>query len=275
MHHLLNLLPPSTAMKSSDEDAKNSRQEPQSEQDTESILRSSKVTTALTASQSQTMAGGTREEVEDAEYAQPSEAQEVVKEEGQSLPQWREKTRRWIRNVNSEEVDKVVEVGDDETLLAGDVELAKGDDDEFELYITGAKPGIWRMSHSASSESHVQFIWVREGTVDYDELPPSNGDTAGPADDDDAVEWEEIGAFSIDSGVAGLFSQSVFNSLTRGGKRQYKIEVLLNARMNRLGYPYVPGGIIIGVDDGGYVVEGIRDGDGKIVLIRLHETREG
>ncbi|KZV70441.1 hypothetical protein PENSPDRAFT_607234 [Peniophora sp. CONT] len=193
-------------------------------------------------------------------------------EDQASLRQWTEKARRWIKNLNSEGVDKLVEVGQDGTLLAGDVELAKNNDEEFELCISSAKPGIWRVSSTVSTP--IRFTWVREGTVDYDALPPSSGDPVSFADDDDSVKWEELGTFSVDSGAAGIFSQSVFSSFTLEGDRPYTVDTLVTAPMEGLGDPYVPGGIIVRGNDGGYVVEGTRDEDGRIVLIRMHETRE-
>nr|VWO99020.1 Alcohol oxidase [Ganoderma boninense] len=58
-----------------------------------------------------------------------------------------QRTRKWIRDLNKDKFTSVVEVGADGTFIGGDLELSKGDEDEFEAEVTGAKPGIiWLMS---------------------------------------------------------------------------------------------------------------------------------
>ena len=76
--------------------------------------------------------------------------------------------------------------------------------------------------------------------MDYDALPAITDES--PAADDDN-EWEELGTFSVDSGTAGLFSQSALDSLTSDGDRQARIEVLIDARLDDLG-EFVPGGVV-------------------------------
>ncbi|KZV65854.1 hypothetical protein PENSPDRAFT_689517 [Peniophora sp. CONT] len=187
-------------------------------------------------------------------------------EERESFNVWYEKAQRWIGNLNTEDAPRLVEVGQDGTFLAGDVESAKGDDGDWELSIPGVKPGVWRMSVFASS--HVQFIWDREGAVDYDALPTSSGDMLQSEIDDDNL--EELGMFTVDSGKAALFSQSVFDSLTSGDEREAKIETLIDAAIDGRGdEEYVPGGVVVNGDDGTYVVEGTRAGDGIVVAVRM------
>ncbi|EJD41324.1 hypothetical protein AURDEDRAFT_169480 [Auricularia subglabra TFB-10046 SS5] len=181
---------------------------------------------------------------------------------GETFVQWTLKTERWIKLLNATGIDKLVEVGQDETFVAGDIELAKADTDEWEASITGAKPGLWRMFVAESGT--VYCAWVREGTLDYDALPQFNG---GVEPEEDG-EWEEVATFSIDSGTAALFSKSALDLLIGAGDKQERMEILASVGMDDLG-EYVPGGVVVLRDDGGYAVEGIKDATGKLIKLRI------
>ncbi|VDC05349.1 unnamed protein product [Peniophora sp. CBMAI 1063] len=198
-----------------------------------------------------------------------AEQKERPPQDADQFSEWSQKTRRWIRNLNAENADKLIEVGQNGTFLAGDIELAKGDSDEFELTISGAKPGTWRML--VSEPLLAQLAWVRDGTVDYDALLQEHGETPRPVNVNDSL--EELGTFTVDSGHASLFSQSAFDSLTSGNDREAKIETLIDAAMDGRGDEvYVPGGLVVNGDDGTYVLEGTRDDGGQIVFIKLRPS---
>ncbi|VDC03140.1 unnamed protein product [Peniophora sp. CBMAI 1063] len=127
---------------------------------------------------------------------------------------WSQKTHRWIKNLNAENADKLIKVGQNGTFLVG--ELVKGDSDEFEFTISGTKPGTWR--RLVSEPLLAQLAWVCNGTVNYDALPQESGESPRPVDVDDSI--EELGTFTVDSSHASLFSQSAFDSLTSGNDRE-------------------------------------------------------
>ncbi|EJD48155.1 hypothetical protein AURDEDRAFT_162626 [Auricularia subglabra TFB-10046 SS5] len=155
---------------------------------------------------------------------------------------WVQQTERWIKQLNAAGVDKLVEVGQEGTFVAGDIEQSKADTDDWEAYIAGAKPGLWRMSVAESDV--VYFTWVREGTLDYDALPQLSG---RPALGDHDGEWHEVGSYSSDSSFVGLFSKSALDALLGEGLKQEKIETLVDAmNMEGLG-EYMPGGIFSGM----------------------------
>lgn len=182
---------------------------------------------------------------------------------GDMFKEWMERTERWIKLLNAPGIDKLVEVGEDGTFVAGDIELSKADTDDWETYIGGAKPGLWRMSVAESGT--VLFVWVREGSLDFDALPRFSGSI----DADEGGAWEEVGSFSVDSGFVGLFSQSALEALIGEGDKQASLETLVDAKsLDELG-EYMPGGVVVSGDDGGYIVEGIKDATGKIIKLRM------
>ena len=137
--------------------------------------------------------------------------------------------------------------------MGGDLEIAKGDDDEFEVEITSAKPGVWLMSVESTRTSEdedddidepsrvIRFIWTSDGVVNYDALPSRASIHASGSGGD--AEWEVVGTFSIDSGVTCLFSKHALDSLlSTGTDRQSMLESLIDEdEGNRI---YVPGGIV-------------------------------
>ncbi|KZW01455.1 hypothetical protein EXIGLDRAFT_829935 [Exidia glandulosa HHB12029] len=189
-----------------------------------------------------------------------NELQEVQRD-GSS--DWTERTQQWIKNLNTEGIDKLVEVAHDGAFVAGDIELSKADTDEWEAVILGAKPGLWRVFIGASGTVHL--AWVREGELDYNALPQFSGDVVESEGDN----WEELASFSVDSGMVGLFSKSALDTLVGDCDKQFAYETLVDAmNLDDLG-GFMPGGIIISGDDGGYVVEGIKDDDGEVVKLRM------
>ncbi len=182
--------------------------------------------------------------------------------------------------------------------VGGDLGTSKGDDDEFEAEVTGAKPGIWLMSVEPADGDEadedrlmgedprvIRFIWVSEGTVDYDALPLRGSIQAQGADTD--ATWEIVGSFSVDSSYVCLFSKYALDTLLSTGKDEDR-EAMLEAFFDDggEGNVFVPSGVVseclycyftvavperdaASSNDGGYEIEGCRDGDGQIVELRL------
>lgn len=195
--------------------------------------------------------------------AQKNQPQEPAPDAGDTSDNWTNNVDRWIRLLNTADIDKLVEVGEDGTFVAGDIELSKADTDDWETYISGAKPGLWRMSVAESGTVH--FAWVREGSLDYDALPRFSGGIGA----DEGEPWDEVGSFSVDSGFVGLFSKSALEALIGEGDKQDTLETLVDAmNLDELG-EYMPGGVVVSGDDGGHIVEGIKDATGKIVKLRM------
>ncbi|KZW01447.1 hypothetical protein EXIGLDRAFT_692258 [Exidia glandulosa HHB12029] len=192
--------------------------------------------------------------------------QQVSRNEHDSFDEWVKKTQRWIQHLNTEGADKLVEVDRDGTFVAGDIEQSKADWDEWEASISGAKPGLWRMFIFASQAAY--FVWVREGTLDYDALPQISSNNDGETEEEDG-EWEELGSFSVDSGMVGFFSESALDTLIGDGKKQEKMETLIDAMTLEGQGEFMPGGIILSGDDGGYTVQGMKDEEGKVIKLRM------
>ena len=151
----------------------------------------------------------------------------------------------------------VMQVGADGTFVGGDLELSKGDEDEFEAEITGAKPGIWLMSVEAveaedggeddlmgATPKIVRFVWKSDGTVNYASLPRASVfQWTAAADPDDDAEWEVVGTFSVDSGTVCLFSKHALDELLSTGEdRQAMLESLVD--MDEGDKVFVPAGIV-------------------------------
>ncbi|KAI0312577.1 hypothetical protein OF83DRAFT_632999 [Amylostereum chailletii] len=192
-----------------------------------------------------------------------------------SFDQWYEKTKAWIATLNGENTVPIVQVGPDGAFVAGDLGLAKGADDEFEAHIDGAKPGVWRM-FVEDRDAHVEgagdepqtlvlgrFDWAQEGSVDYDAMPASVAAGAQPTSD-----WEDVGSFSADAGLPCLFSKHALDALLACGTDwEAMLETFVDDEDE--GFVFVPGGVVLRGDDGGYAIEGRRDEDGLLVEIRL------
>lgn len=137
-------------------------------------------------------------------------------------------------------------------MVAGDVNLSKGPEDEFECDIEDVKPGMWT----------VTCIWLSEEDVegyngDEEELGGDLDDSdlyAGRAlkivmrhSDFDSYElrdpsWEDIGSFSVDSGVWGIFSlQELEKAIEGSGDRESALECLADWAMDE--GPKSPAGI--------------------------------
>ncbi|KAI0350485.1 hypothetical protein OH77DRAFT_1514367 [Trametes cingulata] len=199
--------------------------------------------------------------------------------QGLSLDEWFKKTKKWIRVLNQKRKAPVVEVGPDGTFVGGDLEQSKGEDDEFEAEIAGAKPGIWLMSiepiepedggedDAMGAEARlIRFSWVSDGTVNYDALPSRNSVRPAAARPD--ANWEEVGSFSVDSGTVCLFSKYALDALlATGTDRQAMLESLIDEDEGTK--VFVPGGVVTTGNDGGYEVEGRRDAEGNIIELRL------
>ncbi|KAI1789865.1 hypothetical protein LXA43DRAFT_892025, partial [Ganoderma leucocontextum] len=142
-----------------------------------------------------------------------------------SFHDWDERTKKWTRDLNNNKFAPVVEVGADGTFVGGDLEQSKGEHDQFEVEITGAKPGIWLMSVDAI----VRFVWESDGTVNYGALPRATAfrtaaQAAGP---DDGAEWEVVDNFGVDSGQVCLFSKHALDQLlATGTNREGMLESL-------------------------------------------------
>lgn len=151
--------------------------------------------------------------------------------------------------------------------MFGDVQLSKEGLD-FELTVNAPKPGCWRISEESETE-------IMLALTDLFAHGRQAGEAARQADE---PEWEELGSFSIDSGVAGVFLASAFE--TGGtlyqdgadGESATILESLMDYSLEHGGDQrvlVVPGGMIFSADDGGYTVKGRRNEDGELVAIRI------
>ncbi|KAM5541624.1 hypothetical protein V8D89_004814 [Ganoderma adspersum] len=199
-----------------------------------------------------------------------------------SFDEWSARTDKWIRDLNKKKFASVVEVGADGTFVGGDLEQSKGDEDEFEAEITGAKPGIWLMSVEpveaedggeddlmGATPKIVRFVWKSEGAVNYAALPrPTVFQRTAAADPDDDAEWEVVGTFSVDSSTVCLFSKHALDELLSAGEdREAMLESLVD--MDEGDKVFVPAGVVVVGNDGGYEIEGTRDAEGRIIALRL------
>lgn len=151
-----------------------------------------------------------------------------------------------------------------DVLLVGDVQLSK-DGLDFELEVTSLKPGKWHVSEVSDTE--VLLAWADPML------------TESQSDNDNTVlahEWELLGSFSIDGGVAGAFLASVFDNggALYGDGADVDSVALLDTLLDHVLEAdqrvfAVPGGTIFSVDDGGYLVEGQRDGEGQLVAVKV------
>ncbi|KAI9058600.1 hypothetical protein FKP32DRAFT_1596893 [Trametes sanguinea] len=208
-------------------------------------------------------------------------AQAHPKDGVMSYDAWYERTRRWIRALNKKRNAPVVEVGPDGTFVGGDLGTSKGEADEFEAEITGAKPGVWQMSLEETPQQDrdgdgdededegsktVRFVWIAEGTVDYNALPRRTNMQALTTDPN--TDWEVVGSFSVDSGTICLFSKYALDAiLATGTDREAMLEAFIDDDEGK--NVYVPCGFVVSGNDGGYEIKGRRDADGKIVELKL------
>ena len=159
--------------------------------------------------------------------------------------------------VEAPRADPTLQVGADGTFVGGDLELSKGDEDEFEAEVTGAKPGIWLMSvDSVQREGGdvdelmgdtykiIRFVWKSDGTVNYNALPhASSFQRTAAADPADDAEWEVVGSFSVDSSTICLFSKHALDELLSAGEdREAMLESLVD--MNEDDKVFVPAGVV-------------------------------
>ncbi|KAI9060898.1 hypothetical protein FKP32DRAFT_1678642 [Trametes sanguinea] len=210
--------------------------------------------------------------------------EDEVANEALVFDEWYEHTRKCIKALNRKKTAPVVEVGPDGAFVGGDLETAKGEADEFDVHIVGAKPGVWlvsintaRIPHDDDHDGHVcdneerqiiRFVWARDGTVNYASLPRRSA-IRPPAPDPD-TEWEVLEKFSVDSGCICIFSKHALDALLSTGpeaSKQAMLEALIDDDGETKGF--VPGGVIVSGDDGVFEVEGRRDASGRIVELRV------
>lgn len=147
----------------------------------------------------------------------------------------------------------LMQVGADGAFVGGDLGTSKGEDDEFEAEIAGAKPGVWLASVSPAEPEEgdddgmgdepklIRFVWVRDGTVNYDALPSRASIQAPPVDP--AATWEVVATFSVDSGTVCLFSKHALDSiLATGTDREAMLEAFIDDDEGT--NVFVPGGIV-------------------------------
>ncbi|OSD07758.1 hypothetical protein PYCCODRAFT_1358338, partial [Trametes coccinea BRFM310] len=130
------------------------------------------------------------------------------------------------------------------TFGGADLGTSKGPEDEFEAEVTGAKPGTQTL----------RFIWVGEGTVDYEALPSRSSVRAPAAETETGTEWTVVGGFSVDSGMVCLFSKHALDSVLASGTgdREEMLEAFIDDDDAR--HVFVPSGIVVSGNDGGYEI---------------------
>ncbi|KAH7925668.1 hypothetical protein BV22DRAFT_1033710 [Leucogyrophana mollusca] len=174
---------------------------------------------------------------------------------------WIDKIDARIADLNRDPQHGVFEVRESGNLVAGDLVLCKGEGDSFDADMGGIKPGIWKLV--AQDEDEVYLAWVGQGPLPDDlslvtSLQPSNREE---------TEWQKIGSFSVDSGSSGILDWDTVAEFDdeAGVGREVAMESLMdpNCKLEDRGHAFVvPGGIIIGGNDGGYRIYGRGDDDG-------------
>ncbi|TFK88400.1 hypothetical protein K466DRAFT_598667 [Polyporus arcularius HHB13444] len=225
------------------------------------------------------MKGAEEQKVEQTAGPTPVQALPGVAAEKQilSYDDWYKRTSKWIRALNKKKAP-LVEVGPDGAFVGGDLGTSKGEDDEFEVEITGAKPGVWLASVNAAEPEEgdedgmgdepklIRFVWVRDGTVNYDALPSRASVQVPPADAE--ANWEVVASFSVDSGTVCLFSKHALDSvLATGTDREAMLEAFIDDDEGT--NVFVPGGVVLSGNDGGYEIRARRDAEGRIVELNL------
>ena len=112
------------------------------------------------------------------------------------------------------------------------VETEESEDDEGNGLI-GGMPKLLR------------FVWKGQGMVDYDALPRASTIQKIPAGTDPSADWEVVDSFSVDSGLACLFSKTALDYLLSMGpeeERDAMLETLMDD--DGEGNVFVPGGIV-------------------------------
>ncbi|KAI9058599.1 hypothetical protein FKP32DRAFT_1761426 [Trametes sanguinea] len=160
---------------------------------------------------------------------------------------------------------------EDDDEVEDEVECTEGEDEDDEH---------WPQPRPEETET-LRFVWVRDGTVDYDALPPRSSirvpdRTAATAAAAAADSWTVVGRFSVDSGTACLFSKHALDAVlasgaAAGADREEMLEAFLDDDF--AGNVFVPGGIVVsGGNDGEYDVWGRRDGEGRLVELKVQEA---
>ena len=135
--------------------------------------------------------------------------------------------------------------------MGGDLGTSKGEADEFEAEISGAKPGIWLMSITHVAEDAgavdeaartIRLLWIGEGSVNYDALPLQEN-IQGQQPTDAETDWEVVATFSVDSSLVCLFSKQALDSiLSDGTDREAMLESFIDE--NEGTNIFVPGGVV-------------------------------
>lgn len=140
---------------------------------------------------------------------------------------------------------------------------SKGEDDEFEAEVTGAKPGVWLASVTAAEPQElegddnmmgyepqlIRFVWIRDGTVDYNALP-SRASVQAPAASEPDADWEVVASFSVDSGTICLFSKHALESLlATGTDREAMLEIFVDDDGDGTNV-FVPSGVVCEYSEG-------------------------
>ncbi|KAL1943427.1 hypothetical protein VTO73DRAFT_4502 [Trametes versicolor] len=114
----------------------------------------------------------------------------------------------------------------------------------------------------------IRFVWIRDGTVDYNALP-SRASVQAPAASEPDADWEVVVSFSVDSGTICLFSKHALKSLLATGT---DCEAMLEIFFDDDGdgtTVFVPSGVVLSGSDGGYEIKARRDEEGRIVELTL------
>ncbi|KAI0933720.1 hypothetical protein AcV5_005795 [Taiwanofungus camphoratus] len=154
-----------------------------------------------------------------------------------------------------------------DALLLGDVQLSKRDCD-FDVVLTGLKPGIWHsVVHATENCRDIELFWTQAGHVDYNNLVNVPFDDRRN-EDWNAYEdtWEPVGSFSVDSGVSGAIMRSTLESEilvnddmdSESALETFMDKILLDGEGEN-DMLAVPGGVVFAGDDGGYQVAARKD----------------
>ncbi|EIN13194.1 hypothetical protein PUNSTDRAFT_109509 [Punctularia strigosozonata HHB-11173 SS5] len=168
---------------------------------------------------------------------------------------WFDEYQAKVKVLNNSDTPFSFEIKEGDSLVAGDVNLSTGPEDEFECTIGVIKPGTWAVTR----------LTLYDDDGDDDEGDGSEGivkvimQHSSSADEAAASQWEEVGSFSVDSGCWCLHSLREIEAMTAdSGDHGAALECLADWAMD-VGAKF-PGGVVASGDDGGYTIQGKKVG---------------
>jgi hypothetical protein len=178
-----------------------------------------------------------------------------------------------------------VGIGGDQILLVGEISVHGAD----ALQITSVdkcKPGIWASGWKRSEDNPAVLCWVhwiREGSIDLAQPVSAFANGRGPLPQlpRDLV-WTQAGSVDVDGGSVAIMARGIAHpdsqvALTGEGAEDeddFLRDLALIGWEDDLGH--VPGGVsVITGGDGSFEVEITRDGESRVIAVRVKGMQEG